>query len=86
MSYLLSGPPGFLKLLDFFCSGIQLYHMCIKLLNDFFTHGQHVLLPCLHSLLNKLLISGYFPSSWSEGYIIPLHKKEMLITLIPIGE
>ena len=46
-----------------------------KLLNEFFTHGQHVLLPCLHPLFNKLLISGYFPSSWSEGYIIPLHKK-----------
>ena len=37
----------------------------ISYLNDFFTHGQYVLLPCLHSLFNKLLISGYFPSSWS---------------------
>ena len=44
-----------------------------KLLNEFFTHGQHVLLPCLHSLFNKLLISGNFPRTWSEGYIVPLH-------------
>ena len=52
-----------------------------KLLNEFFTHGQYVLLPCLHSLFNKLLISSYFPSSWSEGYIIPLHKKGGVINV-----
>lgn len=46
-----------------------------QLLNEFFIHGQHVLLPCLHILFNKLLTLGYFPSSWAEGHIVPLHKK-----------
>ena len=34
-----------------------------------------MLLPCLHSLFNKLLRAGYFPSSWAEGHVVPLHKK-----------
>ena len=45
------------------------------LLNEFFIHGQHVLLPCLHSLFNKLLRAGHFPKLWAEGHIVPLHKK-----------
>ena len=32
-------------------------------------------LPYLHTLFNKLLNTGYFPRSWAEGYIFPLHKK-----------
>ena len=24
---------------------------------------------------NKLLRAGYFPSSWAEGHVVPLHKK-----------
>ena len=46
-----------------------------QLLNEFISHGQHVFLPYLHTLLNKLLNTGYFLSSWAEGYIVPLHKK-----------
>ena len=46
-----------------------------QLLNEFFIHGQHVLLLCLHSLFNKLLRAGYFPSSWAEVHVVPLHKK-----------
>ena len=34
------------------------------------------MLLCLHLFFNKPLISGYFPSSWAEGYIVPVHKKE----------
>jgi len=26
-------------------------------------------------LFNKILEHGYFPDSWSEGFIIPIHKK-----------
>ena len=33
------------------------------------------MLLCLHLLFNKPLISGYFPISWAEGYIVLLHKK-----------
>ena len=32
----------------------------------------------LHTLFNKIFDLEYFPESWSEGYIVPLHKKESL--------
>jgi hypothetical protein len=46
-----------------------------KYINEFFIHGKHILLPFLLSLFNKIFTSGYFPESWSEGYVVPLHKK-----------
>ena len=36
-----------------------------QLLNEIISHGQHVFLPYLHTLFNKLLNTGYFPSSWA---------------------
>ena len=30
------------------------------------------------NLFNKLFEIGYFPESWTEGYIIPLHKKRSI--------
>ena len=44
-------------------------------LNDFFINGKNVLVPYLLKLFNKLFDIEYFPESWSEGYVIPLHKK-----------
>ena len=49
-----------------------------KFLNEFFIHGAVALLPYLYSLFNKIFQLGYFPESWSEGYIVPLHKKGKL--------
>ena len=46
-----------------------------KLINEFFIHGKHVLVPVLCHLFNKIFENGHFPEEWSEGYIIPLHKK-----------
>ena len=46
-----------------------------KFLNEFFIHGNSELLTYLHSLFNKILDLEYFPESWSEGLIVPLHKK-----------
>ena len=46
-----------------------------KYLNNYFIHGKDVLLPYLLVLFNTVLQTGHFPESWSEGYIIPLHKK-----------
>ena len=46
-----------------------------RLINEFFIHGKNVLLPILLSLFNKIFEKGTFPEEWSEGYIIPLHKK-----------
>jgi hypothetical protein len=45
------------------------------LINEFFIHGKDVLLPVLHNLFNAIFRSGIFPEEWSEGYVIPLHKK-----------
>ena len=38
-------------------------------------HGKHVLAPILLSLFNKIFEIGYFPTSWSEGYIVPIQQK-----------
>ncbi|MCG8034648.1 MAG: endonuclease/exonuclease/phosphatase family protein, partial [Candidatus Thiodiazotropha taylori] len=46
-----------------------------KLINEFFIHGIHILAPVLCNLFNRVFDSGIFPEEWSEGYIIPLHKK-----------
>ena len=47
-------------------------------LNELFIHGSTELLPYLLELFNKILIVGYFPEVWSEGYIVPIHKKGKL--------
>ena len=46
-----------------------------KLINEFFIFGREYLLPTLPILFNKLFAVGYFPETWSESYIIRLHKK-----------
>ena len=46
-----------------------------KLLNEFFINGSNSFLPYLHKLFNVLFNKGYFPQKWSEGYIVPIHKK-----------
>jgi len=47
-------------------------------LNEFFIHGKDVLMPFLYSLFNKIFSLGCFPASWTEGHVIPLHKKGSL--------
>lgn len=44
-------------------------------LNEFLIHGKVYILPFLHRLFNVTFKNGYFPDSWSVGYIVPLHKK-----------
>ena len=46
-----------------------------KFLNEFFVYGTGSLSPFLSVLFNKIFDTGYSPESWSEGYIVPLHKK-----------
>ena len=46
-----------------------------KLLNEFFINGKDILCKTLFILFNKLFGMGYFPKEWTEGFIIPLHKK-----------
>ena len=45
------------------------------LLNEFYIYGKTKLIPVLLVLFNKIFEIGHFPEGWSEGHIIPLHKK-----------
>ena len=45
------------------------------LVNEFFITGKDILAPCLVRLFNYAFDSGIFPKSWSEGLLIPIHKK-----------
>ena len=42
---------------------------------SFIIYGKNQLLPLLLRLYNVMFLKGYSPESWSEGLIIPLHKK-----------
>lgn len=46
-----------------------------RILNEFLIHGKNVLAGYFLNLFNKLLYLGYFPKKWSEGLIVPIHKK-----------
>ena len=48
-------------------------------LNECFIHGNTVLIPYLQSLFIVIFKRDYFPETWSEGYIFPLHKKGLSI-------
>ena len=45
------------------------------MLNEFLKFGTNGLISYLQNLYNKMFEIGYFPESWSEGYIIPILKK-----------
>ena len=45
------------------------------ILNKFIMYGKNQLLPLLLRLFNVMFLKGYFPESWSEGFILPLHNK-----------
>jgi hypothetical protein len=44
-------------------------------INELFIYGKEALIPHLLTLFNKIFQVGHFPDVWSEGFIIPLHKK-----------
>ena len=46
-----------------------------NILNEFLMGGKDVLCKYLHTIFNVIFQSGHFPQSWSDGIIIPLHKK-----------
>ena len=46
------------------------------LLNEFFKHGSDALNTYILNLFNDAFEKGYFSESWSEGIIIPIHKKK----------
>ena len=46
-----------------------------RVTNEFLIQGYDYLKKTILSLFNACLSNGYFPPNWSEGYIVPLHKK-----------
>lgn len=42
--------------------------------NKMSKYGQQALLPSIGKLLYLILQSGMYPSAWSIGYVIPIHK------------
>ena len=46
-----------------------------NILNEYFISASSILLDPLEVLFNKVFESGKFPSDWSTGVIIPIHKK-----------
>ena len=45
------------------------------MLNEFFINGSNSLLSYLYILFNVIFNKRYFPTVWSEGDIVPIHKK-----------
>ena len=45
------------------------------LINEFFIYTCDILASKITALLNVIVMSGHFPKSWTEGVIIPIHKK-----------
>ena len=41
-------------------------------------YGNDVWLNTLYVMLNNIFKVGYFPELWSEGFVVPLHKKGSL--------
>ena len=44
-------------------------------INEFFVHGKDILMPYILRVFNYIFDCGIFPESWSEGLLVPLHKK-----------
>ena len=51
------------------------------LLNEFFIYGFQELRPYLLNLFNYIFDNGIFPEAWSDGLMVPLHKKGNLKVL-----
>ena len=44
-------------------------------MHEIFISCKHILSPVLTKLFNKIMNSGHYPTSWSKGIVIPIHKK-----------
>ena len=44
------------------------------LIYEFLIAGKDILTPYITMLFDKILQSGYYPTSWTEGIIVPIHK------------
>lgn len=49
------------------------------IVNELFIRCNDILMPVLHKLFNKILMSGLFPDLWTKSCIVPVHKKVTLM-------
>ena len=45
------------------------------LINEYFINFKEDMLPFIHKLFNRILLSGFFAQAWSESIIVPVFKK-----------
>ena len=45
------------------------------ILNEFIKFGSERVLTYIHKLFNTIFECGYFPTRWSEGFIVPIQKR-----------
>ena len=48
---------------------------CDNLLNEYFIESFDILGAHKTTMFNKIFSAGFFPQSWSLGYIVPIYKK-----------
>jgi hypothetical protein len=49
-----------------------------SILNEMLKYNQSYILKCLHKLLDSVLTTGIFPTSWAKGIIVPIFKNGLL--------
>ena len=45
-----------------------------RILNEVIKHSHQVLIKSYIKIFNSILKTGFYPSSWKESFIIPIHK------------
>ena len=56
------------------------------ILNEYFIECVDILSSHVCDIFNNSLVSDFFPEKWTQGVIIPLHKKALLMMLITTEE
>jgi hypothetical protein len=56
------------------CKNGKAYSRSNSISNEYIKSTENIMLPIYAKLFNKILDTGIIPSTWSEGYIIPIYK------------
>ena len=53
------------------------------ILNEYIIEFKSMISPILEKLFNAILLTGHYPTAWTESLLIPIHKKALgMIPLI----
>lgn len=56
------------------CKNGKAFSRSDNISNEYIKSTEHIMLPIYTKLFNKILETGLIPTTWSEGYIIPIYK------------